>query len=465
MRVLRRPMLRLERLEARDCPTVSISLIAGNLTISGRPTGDLLLKAINNNQIQVQDGTKLLGTYNVPGNVTVQLSSRPGAVNFDVNGKTVNGNVLFNLGNGYTGTGINPEDRSVNIYDGTVTTALGNGTIRGNVTIQAGDGRELVGVGYIHKTVAVDQPLTIRGNLTVVGRASLPSDENFQLGEGSEVRGSVSVTHYDNVSLGSQINTITSITTVRGDVTITTAGVGGGLFANLYGVFQQNVTVNGAASSSTSNSFTLAPPENTVNSVISGNLNVTFASALNGNLFNILGSAGTAVSQIFGTTTLTSNNGALGGDDALLNGQFAKLVTVNLGDGDNKLTVAPAAQFNGDFVYTAAPTTGNGDNDLEFKGLYLGKLIINLGNGDNTVDINAQVNNTIELKAGNGNNTVTLDSTNNIFNIDFLFGNGVDKVTLTTGDTITGKIDFGGSVDIYVPNLANTLGLTLLNLP
>ncbi|MFQ3593299.1 MAG: hypothetical protein SNJ82_08945, partial [Gemmataceae bacterium] len=375
MRVLR-PIPRLERLEARDCPAVTVSLISGNLFLRGVPNSDLLLKATNDNQIKVQDGTSVLGIYNVPGNITLQLSNRPGAVNFDVNGKTINGNVLFDLGNGYTGKLTSPDEaRSVNIYDGLATTALGAGTIRGNVNIQAGNGNELVGVGFIQATTDLERPLTIRGNLTVIGRASLTFAEDFQLGEGSEVRGSVNVTHYDNVTLGSQVNPITSITTVRGDVNITTAGVGGGLFVNMYGNFLRNVTVNGAASTSASNSFLLAPPENTVDSVISGNLNVTFGSALNGNLFTIAGSAGTAISQVVGTTTLTSNNGTLGIDDAKLNGLFGGLTTVSLGDGQNFLEVDAAAQFNANFVYNAT----NGNNNLKLQGVYFNQLNLNLG--------------------------------------------------------------------------------------
>jgi hypothetical protein len=459
MRVMR-SVPRLERLELRDCPAVTVSLVSGNLFIRGVPNGDLTLTATADNQIKVQDATKVLGIFNVPGTLSVQLSSRPGAINLDLVGKTLQGNVLFDLGNGYTGTGLDPEDRAVNIFDSTATTALGAGTIRGNVNIQRGDGNELVGVGFIQSTVGVDRPITVRGNLTVVGRASLTFTENLQLGEGSEVRGAVGVTHYDNVTLGSQVNTITNVTRVLGDVSVTTASVGGGLAVNLSGNFLRNVTVNGAAPSATFNSFTLTPPDVNVSSQISGNLSVTFASSINGNLFSILDDVpGTGVSRILGTTTLTSNNGSIGADDAFLNGEFAGNVTVSLGDGENFFTVAPESTFNASLTYNAT----NGDNTLQIEGLITNRLNINVGNGTNTADITAQVNNRIVLRAGSGTNTVTLNAPNNVYALDFLFGNGTNTVNLTAGDVISGLLIGGTGTNTLNQNGATILALSKIN--
>jgi hypothetical protein len=443
MRALR-PVPRLESLEVRDCPAVSISLVSGNIFVRGVPDGDLTINAVNNNKIQIIDGTKLRGTFNVPGNINIQLTSRPGAINLDLNSKTLNGSVLMDLGNGYTGKGILPENRSVNIFDSNATTKLGTGLIGGNVNIQRGDGNELVGVGFIQASTAENRPITVRGNLTVVGRASIPFQEDFQLGEGSDVRGAVSVTNYDNVSLGLDSQTIETITTVRGNVSITTMGVGGGLFANLYGNFLRNVTVNGAASTANNNTFSLIPPTNDDDSFVGGHLNVSFGSAINGNQMSILNAVGgTAVSQIIGTTTLISNNGTAGIDDVFLEGQFNNKVVVNLGAGDNFLTVDAAATFNSSLTYNSA-LFNNGVNTLDIAGLVLGQLFINLGNGDNDVTITGPVNqggpNGIVLKAGNGDNAVLLDGGDQTYSLDWLFGSGDNVVDLGPSDTISGKI-------------------------
>ena len=446
-----RSIPRLERLEVRDCPAVTVSLVAGNLFVRGVPNGDLTLTATANNQLKVEDGAKLLGTFNVPGSLSVQLSSRPGAVNLDLAGKTLQGNVLFDLGNGYTGTGVDPEDRSVNIFDSTATTALGAGTIRGNVNVLKGDGNELIGVGFIHSTVAVDLPVTVRGNLTVVGRASLPFLENFQLGEGSDVLGSANVTHYDNVTFGSQLQTITTTTRVRGDVSVTTASVGGGLAMNMYGNFLRNVTVNGSASSSSFNSFSLIPPTNGADTQINGNLSVTFRSALAGNLFSVQ-SGLNSVSRVLGTTTFTSINASVPDDDAFLNGEFARNVTVNLGDGDNFFVVDPDAIFNASLTYSAT----NGDNLIGIGGLILARLNLNLGNGDNDITVNAQVDNQVVLNAGNGNNAVTLNSPTDVYSLNLLFGNGDNTVDLDGSDTIDGRIIGGTGI-----NTLNQNGATL----
>src|SRR4029450_3380430 len=80
MKPPRRARLGLERLEARECPAITASLYAGNLTVSGFPTGLLAITETAANVFPGQEGASVIGSYSA-NNITVRLTFRPDDVN------------------------------------------------------------------------------------------------------------------------------------------------------------------------------------------------------------------------------------------------------------------------------------------------------------------------------------------------------------------------------------------------
>ncbi len=467
MRTISRPSLQLERLEARDCPTVSLKYIAGNLIITGRPTGDLIIEgsAGGPNVFTVTDNGKALGKFALPGSLLINMPSRPGRLEINLNNKFIGGNVLLNLGRGFTGKAITASD--IDIYDSNATSGLANGTIRGSLTVLNGNGEELVNIGA-HATnvplpVTEIRPIRILGNLTAAARVNANKVDGLQLGEGSIVRGNVTVTNYEEVALGLQDITLKNTTIIGKNVSITTAGVGQGVFADIYGTVQGNVYFNAAASTANSNTLTLSPPDpDTNDTVIGGSVFARFGSALVNNQFSLLSAVGNpSTSIIQGNLQIISTAGLNSIFDLVnIQGTIFGSASINLGDGDNNFTFTDTGFIGGNLSLWGGNGTNNfGTNGNVFEGVLGGSLHVTVGNGDNQVGVQTGIGGMFFFRGGNGTNLVEILPTSPaLFSVKFLFGTGTNQLDLNNDVTLTGLI--AGS-----PGASNTFninGATLL---
>lgn len=461
---------RLERLEQRETPAVNVTVLGSGVFVRGIPNGDLLVEGVGaatSFQFRIIDDGNVIGTYQLGGNLFIQTPSRPGRLEIDLNNRRIGGNVFLDLGNGSTG---DPAESEIDIYDSTATTgpnAVG-GQIYGNLTILKGNGQETVRVGAEATNVPVPVvnllPITVRGTLTAAARPNTPFvSDTFLLGTASVVRGNVSISLYDDVSLGLQDGGMATPTTVGGNVNVTSFGPTQGLTANFYGVAARNLTVNGATSTPGFNSFTLAPTDDDVDTVIRGNVVATLGPALDANLFNILASQaippGTGTTRIFGNLTLNSSNSIVGtGNDFVrLDGRVYQSARINLGGGDNDFSFGATGYVGGSLYYTALHGVNNfGTNGTlpnVFAGTLVQNLVLTLGNGDNEISLQSGVGGQFRLRAGSGDNTVDLLPTvPTLYNLDLRFGNGDNTVNLNSDDQVSGLVLGGTGSNFLVQN-------------
>ena len=120
---------------------------------------------------------------------------------------------------------------------------------------------------------------------------------------------------------------------------------------------------------------------------------------------------------------------------------------VNLGDGDNKLTVE-------NYIKGSIVTTGDGD-DIVNVGNYVTNSTINLGDGDNALTVESWINGDTKIISGKGADTINIDD--DFDKSTLLTGAGNDKVTI--GGDVKNKsslIDLGAGDDtIAVGNIEN----------
>ena len=120
---------------------------------------------------------------------------------------------------------------------------------------------------------------------------------------------------------------------------------------------------------------------------------------------------------------------------------------VNLGNGDNKLTVE-------NYIKGSIVTTGDGD-DIVNVGNYVTNSTINLGDGDNALTVESWINGDTKIISGKGADTINVD--NDFDKSTLLTGAGSDNVTI--GGDVKNKsslIDLGAGDDtIAVGNIEN----------
>ena len=120
---------------------------------------------------------------------------------------------------------------------------------------------------------------------------------------------------------------------------------------------------------------------------------------------------------------------------------------VNLGNGDNKLTVE-------NYIKGSIVTTGDGDDRVNV-GNYVTNSTINLGDGDNALTVESWINGDTKIISGKGSDTINIDD--DFDKSTLLTGAGSDKVTI--GGDVKNKsslIDLGAGDDtIAVGNIEN----------
>ncbi|MFQ3592744.1 MAG: hypothetical protein SNJ82_06075 [Gemmataceae bacterium] len=456
MPILRPKRLFVERLEARDCPALTVSLLPTALLISGTPNGDLTIVGQASGKFRITNGAAIVGDFDLNRNLQLNLRSVPGELEINLAGKTIGGNVVINLGTGSTKAGT-----SIDIFS-----TGGIGTIAGNVTILGGNSKEFFGLGGQTDSNGTLTPLPVQfaGNVTVSAKTGASGNGDLlQVGAGTKIQGSLTTSQVDQVSIGEQNG---ALTTVGGNVAITTTGATPGTLVTLYGAFGKSVTVNAAASTTSGfNSFTTNGVAAGVDTTIAGNLSVSFGTAALGNLFEILRAASGETANVNGNVTFTSINRALTPltDIFDIQGVIDGNLTLDMGSGDNDVTFGKAGYVGGNLTIRAQ---GGGINQLTLDGVVgsgsslSGNVFITLGNGVNTVDVNSDaIQGKLTYRGGNGTNNLTLNPpTATTFNVDFLFGTGVNTLDLSSAfTTLTGVVRGSGGVNTF-----NQSGATLL---
>lgn len=255
-RSTRQPVL--EQLEARWCPAFSLIALdaAGNLVVSGTPTSDTItFNFTADDQVQVLDDVTSLGSFNVPGNLRINLGNKilnngnSGlVVSLDMNGFSLSGSVAMTLGNvinsggGQSGFAIDDGDLGGTI-SGNLTITSGSGddslslvsgtTIQGNLSFAAGAGSDGVDLGAVNVGGNV---VTSKVNTFMLEAGQIPSnvDGNVILNAGGE-NASNTYFFFGTTSVRSRVGGSVIITTGNGiiDTALFQGEIDGNLLANM----------------------------------------------------------------------------------------------------------------------------------------------------------------------------------------------------------------------------------------
>jgi hypothetical protein len=424
----RRPArLFLERLEQRDCPSLTVTLFGGSLNVSGSPTGALAVTEATPGKLTVMDGTHSLGTYGVGGDLRLSLTNHPSTITVDLGGNTFTGNILISLGNG--GTTTLPPEVSVQ-----------RGTVGGNVTFLGGNGTETENIGG---PALAPIPVVVRGSVQATGKVSGGGDagpgDTLFIGPGSSVGGDVTTTQIDNVAVGQPA---LALTTVGGNVNVNDSGSGAALTVNIFGNVNKSVSVTGT---SFEDNFVLQQASAGVGGNVLGNLYVDLgAGGTLGDSFLL--DTGTTVG---GSATLSTRGApavaAPGG--FTVNGTVNGSLTANLGEGNDSFAFNAAASVAGNLSVTG----GNGNNTVTAAGAVGGNLSFTFGSGNDSVTVTSAPGGQLRWTSGNGNDSLTLAPTAaSAFNVNVHFGTGDDSLTLAgTASTLSGLVDGGGGTNVF----------------
>jgi hypothetical protein len=441
MKTVRRVRPRLELLEDRRCPTLMIQLLPGNLVVSGVPTGTLTITETSANVFQVQDGTSNLGSYRDTGNLTLNLTNHQGkAININLNGNTLAGNLLISLGAG---------DLSEFAAIGT---GIYGGTVAGSVTITGGSGAEELVPGFQLIPAApfvVPHGLIVGGDFTVNGRSNTAAPVGNILDTGGLFPPATAPV----VHIGGSLNTSAVSAMAIGPNTV----IGKNLNDNPGGDQTMELFLFGWVNQNLSFSAGFSPP----GAGFPTTLNLDPASSVGGNLSANLGSGVNSAtlgvgSVIGGSATITEQGNGTLDIGSTVNGSLG----VNLGDGNSTLTFEAMASVAGDMTVSG----GNGNNDLTaFNGTVAGNLRFSFGNGNDSVTIGNAPGGTLFWASGSGADSLTLSpaAAGQAWNVNVRFGSNDDTFTLGgAGGTISGSVDGGGRVlgNVFVQGAGWTIG-------
>ncbi len=483
-----RPVFRpqLQALEAREVPALNVLYTGASLTLTGTPaaTGSQFLSVQNTggDDYQVTDAGVDLGTYRITRDITVKLSSIDCNVGVNLNGDTLPGNLLIDVGAGDR----DPLTRATV----SLVTDVGSARVSGDVTFKGGSGQER----FLLLTVdEFETPMDIGGNVRVIGNTvTTPIEDTFELRAGVTVHGDV---RSDRI-------TYTTISgTVDGNVIATATGSPGGMgFAvTRTGVVHGDVIASGGATAVAETDgttyFSYADLGGTIDGdailrltsgrasirtapggKIGGHLHYTAAdgvdtdfslasdTAIGGNLRYTAGNCGSNSVQLYGrvegyaalhlggpatVSSSLAHYGSVGKSFTVTGGgQWVSVqvvgfdwggaatnhptwrtvggdLTVKTGNGTNSLTVMGAnSQFNGEF----------GANPIG------GKLTFTGGSGADTVRFDGQSTFKAKLDLGAGSDTVAFTPLATVGSLDVDFGAGLDTWTPPTVITFPLKL-------------------------
>jgi hypothetical protein len=438
MKNSRRSRPTIEVLEARDCPSLTIQSISGNLLISGAPTGTTGLTIMGTGgKYQITDGTVNKGTFSA-SNITVNLTHFNEPITLDLGTQTLGGNVLMNLGTG-------------NAVPGLHDVSIDDGTVGGSVTVTGGSPNDFLELGQPGGTL----PLHVGGNVT--DSANKGSKGQFFLYDTSSIGGSLSTTGVPSVQIGEIAGTGA---TIGGAVSVNAQTAGSPLSLTINGtsMLKKGLTVVGTPLNTGDGDF-VDVAGGAAGATIQGNVSVNLGDGFNAWLMggtyagNVTLTGGNGVSPAAGTAenTVQLDDGTGTGP-----GIFQGSLQVTTGGGSTALIFNATDTVAGNMSLNF----GNGTNDLGggtlggvFQGTVAGNLNITLGNGSNTALIETAPGGTLNWHSGNGSDTLTLGSAltpaSSFWLVNLNFGTGVNMLTLAhTGNPpqfLSGDIEGDGT--------------------
>jgi hypothetical protein len=440
--------LRVETLEARDCPALTVIFSGSNLYLRGTPvlsaafdptqeTGlDLDLAANGGLRVREVTPTRTIdyGSYLVTGNVQLDLDYYNTNINLNLGGHRLPGNVTMNLGRG----DINTSFTSFNPI------SLYNGAIGGNLSIRGGSGLEFMNLGLSGFGAQPALPLDVGGFVTVTGSSGTNSNDLFGVGDqlnvndGTLLRKDLITNQIDSIILG---DAITNGGRVNGGVVLNVARSGNEGNLSVFGQVGGNVTF--------------------VGSDIKGALNagervvVRTGSQVSGNVTAVFGQGLSFLTVENGGTVLGCVTDASGNDAALIDveGNIFGSLSASLGNGANLILLGGFIGGNADM------TAGNGGDTVIVTGAIAGHLRMHFGNGDNSLEFDGTLGGPdLQYTGGSGQDSVTINGTNS-FTLYAWLGAGADTLTISQSDGLGGAcIDFGLDFDADVFNPPPLIG-------
>lgn len=489
MRTKTRTALNLLNLENRITPAATISLLNGNLTITGdNNTNTIVAKQVagtSNIEVYVRpdlvpsvnlsgllaqsipSNSAYRGTYTATGTLTINSgNSRDQVVVFIPGGSTLSNNIRINTGN-------SADD--INITSESSTQAA---TVAGNVTLNGGLGADNYNFGLVTVQGMVDvtgggggtrpDELNRPGDyvrffdsvvqgMAIVRNASVSLDDFFsqlpgQTQVGSTIEGSLIVSNQGGGAVGSfnvgfdgDDTTLTPIagysliaaigprSTVNGDLVYTGSGSNDGVF--VAGTVNGRVTVVGYAGTNELNLAPTSSAPNTYNGTVSGD--VTYVGQSGADIVN------------FGASTI----GLVGS------------VSLNMGDGANVYDMSGAFLIGGSLTVNAG--SGNDTVNIGASSSINGNLNMNLGTGNNVVELAGTISGSqINLQFGGGNDTVTIAAGSNgaAAKLAVYLGAGNDRLNVASSNYLSAYLDGNTGTDTisFAPMFVVPINWTLI---
>ncbi len=518
MRTRRRFRPFLERLEARDCPSLTTTYSLGTLTLSGTPTGSapgaqLLIQRMGGTNYQVSDNGITIGTFANVSSLRLNLQSYRENITVDLVGGTFPGSISMSLGKG----DVDPSAMPGIVTPHPITITGGPGSVvTGSVTVQGGSGQEVLDIGQ-EPLPGSPIPVTVAGSVNFTGAPNAGFAGNaIVIGPGSVVGTDVVATQVSQVTVGSftaaagavgrnlAVNDTNStigvsldiLGRVSGNVSVSGTNVGDflvldnntpGPAGSVGGNFAANLGSGGGsgnfiftdAGTTVGGGFTATGGNGGVfalfNGTIHGSLGLTFGSGTN--TISTPGAVGQNTTLSLGTgTNMVTLDGTIGGQASVFTGAAANTIDTtggtvggaavfNLGNGTNMLTL-------GGLLGSVSYTGGAGTNSIDLTGTVARSVVVNMGNGVNsfTLDVGAQIlGPTLQYTGGTNSDTVVLQNgIINPFAVDVIFKAGTRSLTYTAGtEPARDFIDFGTGPGTKSLSIADpiTWPHTVLNYP
>lgn len=388
MKRLKANHLRLEVLEHREVPAATAILSGGNLIVrTDNLANNVSITQTVGSQLKVENNGKVVGTFNVPGNLSITTGNSSDTV------------VLALLASPGFGGSV-----TVSTGNGNDTVDVG-GLIKGSLNVSTGLGNDLATSNGID--------LTVRGSYLYTDASGKNSfdmnDRNYTIGANFVVRGAASFTMGESNTL-----TVSGMTTIGGStspinpLSVLLDGanvVSGGAFQIFGDSGNDVVSVTSALNLGGSMSLFMGQGDNTfVLTPLAG------GSGVNGDL-SFTGGTGVDVvvfgsdSSVGGRTSATLGHGINTFVDTATS-EYAGDLSITGGDGTN--TVVASGIINGNFNNTF----GNGDgNTTVFTGTLGGTFNYRLGNGSlGTLTLAPAIASFIQINAtfGSGDSTFNL---------------------------------------------------------
>jgi hypothetical protein len=439
---------RLEILEDRFCPALTIHSHGPDLLITGTPTMSLAgvtITGVGGTNFDIKDGIQDLGTYSITRNLTLNLNHYTSPITLDLHGQALGGNVLFQVGAGNTFGSAQPIS---------IISSKPGGIIDGSIDLLGGSGDDTLDIGSTDGT----QPVSINGSVVFSGRNTLiGNSDTLAISDGSSVGGNVAVASVANIEIGDPSGAGAFIghtlavndSNCRYDMTL---GINKG--SEIGG----DVRVTGT------NRFVASGDRFIVQSgaTIVGNTSVNLGN--NTNLWELGGTFDGSVRLIGGSGITPPGGMALNtielDDGSGSPGTFNKSVTASTGNGSTAFIFNTADKIVGNLDLSF----GSGVNDLGggslggvFDGTVSGDLSIHLGNGLNTAVLQSAPGGRLRWNSGNGDSSLTLASdlthANTFWRVQAHFGFGANDFILDPNapqlQYLSGGISAAAGTDVF----------------